>query len=121
MPQGKLKWKGFVKCNLTALDKQALTVIFNEVDVTNLLDDIAHIVSEGFAFSLKPPTEKTQSFAASFRGIDPESDNAGWMLTGWGADGIAAMVTLVYKHNEILRGDYSGGGVDDDPSQGMFG
>jgi len=121
MAQPKIKWNGFVTCNLSADDKKELAQLLGDTDLAATFDDLASITEEGFAFSLKPPTEKTQSFAASFRGIDPESKNAGWMLTGWGADPTAAMICLLYKHTVLLRGDYSGGGIADDTDADMFG
>lgn len=121
MAPAKIKWNGFVTCNLSSEDKKELSRLLAGTDLNATFDDLATITEEGFAFSLKPPTEKTQSFAASFRGIDPESSNAGWMLTGWGADPVAAMVCLLYKHMVLLRGDYSGGGIADDSEADMFG
>lgn len=102
------KFRGYVNVNLSVDDAKRLNEAYVNVDVARLFENVSHEVSTGLDLKLKVSRKDGQeSYMASFMDNRPESKTGGKMLTAWSGDPVGALLALMYKHQELLDGDWN--------------
>lgn len=96
----KVEWKGFVECNLTAENKADLEGMDTETEFP-FAEGMAELVDEGYKISFSYDA-KNKTHMVTLYDQNPQSDFAGYALTGRGASVRDAWDALMYRHIIIL-------------------
>ncbi len=93
----------FVQLELSTEQKRDLKVTYENIVTLSLAVD--EMLEAGIKLTLK--TDNRGNGYVAFAFADPDSDNAGFILTGRGGSSTRALRELVYKHVNILGGEWS--------------
>lgn len=96
---GKVEFKGFVNYTLTDEEKENFALW--GVDDHDLFLLIAGDNQTGYKLTMTFNSQN-DNFQASYMCLDPESPNAGYILSAFAPDWYTALKVLTFKHNVVL-------------------
>jgi len=99
--KGTPNWQGFISCELTAEDKDALRALENSWS-DNMSQEMEALGVQGYKLGMSY-NESTQTFSVSITDNDPNSAMAGYCLVGRGRSVEHAFDALMYKHTVLLK------------------
>jgi len=103
-PQGEDGWIGFVNCELTDAQKAECKKLIGTFDQAwRALHDL---IAEGYKMTVSYDDGHT-TWNVSLTGRKGAGKNQGLTLTGRGGSEAAAYVSLWFKHETVLKGDWT--------------
>jgi len=101
--QGNSNFKGFLQRPLT--DEELIACATAKVKPMQIFERMNSIILNGFKLSLN--TTKDGGSIASWTDITEGRISYGYCLSTWGEDPYEALMLSVYKHDEVLKGDWN--------------
>jgi len=98
------EWKGFVDASLSDADREEIRE--KETDLDALFMDLVEVLQTGHKVSFTKKADKP-SFVCTFTGYGDDCKNAGWALSSYAPNLLAAMKVNLYKHFSLASGDYT--------------
>jgi len=94
----------FINHNFTPDDKAKFKE-WAASSMAQLGDIIDRLTDDGYRITLKPD-DYTGAYACFLQAISPDSDNAGFILTGRSHSSSMALLAAVYRHYVLFEGDW---------------
>jgi hypothetical protein len=103
--------KGYVRCELSASDKEAFTSW--EVEYTNVqcYEVLIKAADDGYIVKVSP---SGVGFQATLSAAETNQEWDGYVLTAHAGHAARAMMLLVFKHEMLMRRDWSAWMADDE-------
>lgn len=100
------QWKGFVRCELSAAAKLALAERAQVATDTDIIEALMEVIEEGYKLSAATHREN-QAVTVGFYDTQSGRSSHGYTLSAHGKTLRKALLALLYKHNVILKGDWT--------------
>lgn len=101
---GRVEWKGYVPCELTADQQRELAVMDLEVEFP--LSMALEAIESGYKFAIQRD-DKNSTYHASLYDVTVGSPTSGYLLSGRGSSAERAIASLFYKHLNVLADGWS--------------
>lgn len=102
--KGTFNLKGYVRCELSAADKDAFKLWEDVQSDAAMYDALVKAVDSGYMLKAG---EGKESYQATLSAADTGQDWDGYVLTAFASSPGRALALLVYKHSVLMQQDWS--------------
>lgn len=103
--------KGYVRCELSAADKEAFASWEEQFSNVQCYDALIKAADSGYIVKVSP---SGVGFQATLSAVETDAGWDGFVLTAHAGHAARAMMLLVFKHEMLMRGDWSAWMADDE-------